>query len=1303
MFGCCDNIAIDIDVYLNDFILSTFGNANCENSAGYESDVCNFMSNKENHALFVNGYPVDFEGNVWSWLKERSTLIRMYLNDAGDNWNEKSGWMSSDDHCSWYGIACTETSNVLEINMEGNQLIGPFPTDLSNFNNLANLNTASNVLTGSVPSDVCTRSEAGSLFISGDSLNCPNEFNIETGEFSLGCCDTVTISPDKYLNDFSAAVLGDSNCDNMSGADIDVCNYISTSTNHDIFAQGFPYNFEGNVWHYMTERAALAKLYLTSGGSNWNDQNDWMGTTSHCSWSMIQCSTTNSVTMLDLKSNNLEGIIPDELERLESLEVLNLQDNLLTELIPSGVCSLSSFGTLQLSGDHLICPNANFEVEQGILAVNQGCCSEVSINIDGYLRQFAIDVLGDSNCNNFEEVETDVCNYMINKANHDIFDNGYPFGGFPGIPSNYIWGWLQERSVLVRMYLNDGGNEWANNDGWMSSINHCSWYGISCDPNYSTTEIILDDNELEGPFPNDLVTLSALSTLRLSLNALTGLISNEICTVSHSGNLYISGDNTNCIDYSNTGAGDSYLEGCCDDTMMDVASYLETFTSSVLGDNECDNLVGTEGAVCTFMSNEGNHAIFSNGFPSDFEGDIWSWLVERSILVRMYMNDGGDGWDDNYKWLSPDDHCSWSGIICNEVFSITDINMEDNRLIGPFPTDLGQLGDLTTLNMHYNSLNGTIPDDVCTETVTKEVHIYADAPNCPNEFEASTGLYAAGCCDNLVIDMGEYLKEFAAHVLGDANCVHLVGAEIGVCNYIINVENYDLFSDGYPYEFNGNVWEWINERAVLVRMYLSTGGHNWANNNKWLSSENHCSWHGVTCSSDFSVTVVDLENNGLVGPFPQDVGILSNLDSLNMHFNSLTGLIPNDVCEQTIIDELRIYGDGANCPNDFQSSTGEYLAGCCYNIVIDMDIYLNHFAEAMYGSSDCDSLVDAEVAACHYMKAKDNHELFNLGYPTAFEANVWGWLKERSILAQAYLGTGGQNWVDNIGWLSIDNHCTWAGIKCTPLFNVTNVHFEGNQMVGPFPNNLQNLDYLQELTINANDLTGIIPDELCEKSINVPVFLKGDTTNCPNNFNSDFGEYEVPGCCDEVTVNAEMYLMEFVNYAYGIEGCGSLSGTDADVCSWMSDFTNHGIFANGYPTDFVGSVWSWLWERNILVQMFYNNGGTTWSDNADWLGTTNHCSWRRVSCDDQNSISALSLSNNGMTGPVPTSLETLANMHTLKMEMNSLTGTMPDELCIASTTGGLSYLSGDAANCENSQITGCCDYINLAADAQTYL
>ncbi len=40
----------------------------------------------------------------------------------------------------------------------------------------------------------------------------------------------------------------------------------------------------------------------------------------------------------------------------------------------------------------------------------------------------------------------------------------------------------------------------------------------------------------------------------------------------------------------------------------------------------------------------------------------------------------------------------------------------------------------------------------------------------------------------------------------------------------------------------------IRQRYALAVFYFSTNGHNWVNQNSWLTPVNECTWAGVTCS-----------------------------------------------------------------------------------------------------------------------------------------------------------------------------------------------------------------------------------------------------------------------------------------------------------------------------------------------------------------------------------------------------------------------------------------------------------------------
>ena len=92
--------------------------------------------------------------------------------------------------------------------------------------------------------------------------------------------------------------------------------------------------------------------------------------------------------------------------------------------------------------------------------------------------------------------------------------------------------------------------------------------------------------------------------------------------------------------------------------MVDVDIYLNEFAAIVLGyvNGNCNDLNGKESEVCKYIKNQANHVIFDNGYPDD-NSSLWDWLKERAILVRMYLNDGGDGWIMKTNWLGSGDQC----------------------------------------------------------------------------------------------------------------------------------------------------------------------------------------------------------------------------------------------------------------------------------------------------------------------------------------------------------------------------------------------------------------------------------------------------------------------------------------------------------------------------------------------------------------------------------------------------------------------------------------------------------------------
>lgn len=80
---------------------------------------------------------------------------------------------------------------------------------------------------------------------------------------------------------------------------------------------------------------------------------------------------------------------------------------------------------------------------------------------------------------------------------------------------------LLDLFAIVAMFYGTGGASWANSKGWLSSEDHCTWFGVGCDDDLYVSELNLRDNNLIGFLPPDMGTLSShLSVLDVSYNRL---------------------------------------------------------------------------------------------------------------------------------------------------------------------------------------------------------------------------------------------------------------------------------------------------------------------------------------------------------------------------------------------------------------------------------------------------------------------------------------------------------------------------------------------------------------------------------------------------------------------------------------------------------------------------------------------------------------------------------------------------------------------------------------------------------------
>ena len=473
-----------------------------------------------------------------------------------------------------------------------------------------------------------------------------------------------------------------------------------------------------------------------------------------------------------------------------------------------------------------------------------------------------------------------------------------------------------------------------------------------------------------------------------------------------------------------------------------------------------------------------------------------------------------------------------------------------------------------------------------------------------------------------------------------------------------------------------------SDRAALVALYNATKGARWSTRTNWLSGRPLDEWRGVTTNSDGRVTELELGNNQLTGPIPAELGDLTNLEWLVLAANRLTGPIPAELGNLTNLQALALSDNQLTGP--IPAELGN----------------LTNLRELYLGFNELTGPIPAGLG-----------NLTNLSQLDLRRNQLTGPIP-------AELGD-----LTNLEWLVLwDNQLT--GPIPAELGNLTNLEIlflGGNQLTGPIPAGLGNLTNLSQLDLRRNQLTGPIPAWLGDLTNLVYLGLSGnELTGCvPVGLRdvaeeNDLGELELPDCgfwgATEIRVGADVRgavgsqddidyfrfralrgqtyqidvalgtLDDSIVSLYGGDGSFLESNDDygdtlASRLLWEAPSSGERYVAvEGYGTGTYtltvslpgrlvdtaedgGSVAS---DRAALVALYNATGGPGWSASTNWLSGRPLDEWLGVTTDSGGRVTALSLVDNELTGPIPAELGDLTNLRTLILWTNDeLTGPIP--------------------------------------------
>jgi hypothetical protein len=268
----------------------------------------------------------------------------------------------------------------------------------------------------------------------------------------------------------------------------------------------------------------------------------------------------------------------------------------------------------------------------------------------------------------------------------------------------------------------------------------------------------------------------------------------------------------------------------------------------------------------------------------------------------------------------------------------------------------------------------------------------------------------------------------------------------------------------------------ILQRYALAVLYFALRGDGWYNNTGWVTDAHECTWSSLADHSELSNRIWDspcdasdryvslaIADNNVTGSVPPEIGLLSNLENIDLTENDIAGEIPTTIGILTKLLQLLLSG------NDFVGSIPSEIGGL--QLLTKLRVGWNRLA----------GTIPTEIGMLRqisYISA--SHNL--LTGPLPPQIGMLAKIQTMYINSNRLNGTVPLA-VSNMTSLSIFQvgRNLLSGTIPTEIALLKNVNFlslETNQITGPIPTHLGLMPILNELYLERTLLAGTIPAEL---------------------------------------------------------------------------------------------------------------------------------------------------------------------------------------------------------------------------------
>ena len=261
--------------------------------------------------------------------------------------------------------------------------------------------------------------------------------------------------------------------------------------------------------------------------------------------------------------------------------------------------------------------------------------------------------------------------------------------------------------------------------------------------------------------------------------------------------------------------------------------------------------------------------------------DLGNVTGDRATLVALYNATDGANWTNNTNWLTNAPLGQWYGVSVRGLpWRVSGLYLAKNQLSGEIPPELGNLTDLTRLDLSGNQLSGTIPSELGSLTSLWCLNLSGNqlSGTIPSELGRLTDLRDLYLYDNqlsvgIPADFGNLTNLVYLDLARNRLSVG-IPSELG---NLTNLEHLDLTQN----QLTGVIPEELGSLTNLATLRLGSNQ---------FSGEIPRRLGSLT-----NLQLLELNNNQLSGEIPAELGNLTNLAGLFLDRNQLSGEIPEEL------------------------------------------------------------------------------------------------------------------------------------------------------------------------------------------------------------------------------------------------------------------------------------------------------------------------------------------------------------------------------------------------------------------------